>query len=325
LRELRSSADPRPICSHAQVVEDSGFALIAVLWVVVATAAIATAANVAAREGVASARNRVDLISAFWSAENCAERARAAMSEALLNVADGSAGSPGWRRLDEVVARSPLLSVESCEVEVEAAGARLDLNAADAETVRRLLTGIVGPAAGDSLADALSDWKDEDSIPRPMGAEREWYTAAGRHPPRNAPLESLGELRRIRGWEHQLGLEELVSIEPGRIALSHASPAVLAALPGFTPEMIARAIELRSADVPIFDLQSFIAGLSPSGRTAGYRALEDLMRTAAVEPDAWILRARGRSGDPAVTQVVELRLARDDRRIAIVRRRTWIE
>jgi hypothetical protein len=44
-----------------------------------------------------------------------------------------------------------------------------------------------------------------------------------------------------------------------------------------------------------------------------------------VEPDAWLVTARGVTGFPQVTAVLEVRLVRAGARAAIVRRRTWLE
>jgi hypothetical protein len=82
---------------------------------------------------------------------------------------------------------------------IEDATRRLDLNAAElAPAVRRLLAGLgLDPALGDTLA----DWTDTDDVPRPYGAERQWYL--GRHPallPANAPLGAVSQLLLVRGW-----------------------------------------------------------------------------------------------------------------------------
>lgn len=52
------------------------------------------------------------------------------------------------------------------------------------------------------LADGVADWQDDDDDPRPWGAERRWYAA--RHPPlvpADGPLQSVGELGAIRGFD----------------------------------------------------------------------------------------------------------------------------
>ena len=50
------------------------------------------------------------------------------------------------------------------------------------------------------VADAIVDWLDMDSSPRPYGAEDDYYTALS--PPyhcKNGPLDSLEELLLVRG------------------------------------------------------------------------------------------------------------------------------
>jgi general secretion pathway protein K len=87
------------------------------------------------------------------------------------------------------------------EVRVEDEARRLDLNQlADAAPALFKLLGL-----DDRLVDALADWTDGDDFPRPGGAERDWYLA--RTPPSlppNAPLESVAELARVRGFDAAL-------------------------------------------------------------------------------------------------------------------------
>ncbi len=45
----------------------------------------------------------------------------------------------------------------------------------------------------------------------------------------------------------------------------------------------------------------------------------------SIEPEAWIVRAWAPTGEPPLTQVVEVKLVRAAERAAVVRRRTWIE
>jgi general secretion pathway protein K len=85
-------------------------------------------------------------------------------------------------------------------LQVEDEARRLDLGAPElADAVPRLLAVLgLDPA----LADALADWIDPDDVPRPRGAERDWYL--GETPPRvprNAPLATLGELGLVRGFD----------------------------------------------------------------------------------------------------------------------------
>jgi general secretion pathway protein K len=328
LRTLSRSRTPS--LSHPRTFAHShcrrGFALLSVLWVLVGVSALALAANLSAREGVAAARNRADLARAAWRAEGCLERARAAIGDALLTARNEGPGATVWGRLDREIAQSPVLRGSGCDLEMRAAGAALDVNAAGDDTVRRLLLALGrAPAQADSLVDALADWRDEDDAPRPFGAELDAYRAAGMRGPRNGPLADARELRRVRGWDALPGIDTLVGVEPGRVPVTHAPAAVLAALPGLGPEAGARAAEMRMRGERITDLSVLVGALSPTARDAAMRRFADLAGSVVLEPEAWIVTARGATGAPPAVSVVEVRLVRAAERAAVVRRRTWTE
>ena len=306
--------------------ERPGFALLAVLWVMMGVVTLGLATSLVARRAVAGAHNRVQLRRAAWMAEECVERARAAIDEVLTAQANSaSERGGGWSRLDAAVATSPLLRTSKCDVSLRPLGSAVDIGSADAEMLSQLLAGLAMPVRrADSLVDALLDWRDRDDVARPLGAERDWYQAHGRLPPRNAPLADIRELARVRGFEALQGLDSVLTLEPGRIALNHAPLTVVAALPGFTPEAVARMVEHRVRSAPVTDLLAFAGQLSPSARQALLARYADLVRFTTIEPDGWILTARAKSGAPAVTAVLEVRLVRAGNRAAIVRRRTWI-
>src|SRR6185503_2926321 len=77
---------------------------------------------------------------------------------------------------------------------------RLDLNdPALASALPRLLAAL---ALDPALAEALADWTDDDDLSRAHGGERDWYlTRAAPSLPANGPLESVGELGRVRGFD----------------------------------------------------------------------------------------------------------------------------
>jgi type II secretory pathway component PulK len=312
--------------THALTHSREGYALISVLWILVGVSALALAANLAGREAVASARNRGDLSAAAWRAEACLERARAAIHDALAAGRNDPPGATVWGRMDREVAESSALAGMDCAVEMRAAGAALDVNAADHGTLRRLFM-VLGrsPADADSLADALADWRDEDDVPRPFGAEAAWYRSMRRATPRNGPLADARELPRVRGFDALPGIDTLLSTEPGRVPLTHGAPAVVAALPGLGPEAVARLAELRMRGERAADLAAFTQSLSPGARDEAGRRFSELVGAAVTEPEAWIVRARGGVGAPPAVSVVEVRLVRAGSRAAIVRRRTWTE
>jgi type II secretory pathway component PulK len=180
-------------------------------------------------------------------------------------------------------------------------------------------------ATRDSMVDALLDWRDADDVPRPHGAERQWYVTNGRFAPRNGPFADVREIRRVRGFEKLEGLDSLVSVEPGRVSLAHAPLSVLGVLPGIDEEALSRIAEERTRGATSGDLMELMAQLSPSAREGMLASYSDLLRVATSEPDAWILEARATGGSPGITVVTQVRLVRAGDRAAIVRRRTWTQ
>jgi general secretion pathway protein K len=309
--------------------------LLAVLWVMVGVSALGLALALSARNAIRGAENRRSSEIAAWKAEGCAERARVVIAAALGGAYDGrlagivttrDAAGGDWRTLDEVVAHSPLMRSSGCVVVLRAAGSAIDINAASEELLHGFFTGLVSSSdRADSLTQAILDWRDPDDVPRPLGAEREWYEREGRTLPSNRPLSNARELQYVRGFDAIDGLDSLLDVEPGRIDLAHAPLPVFAALPGFTSEAVGRVAEERLRGIPTTDLLALSARLSPAARATLVARYADLARMTVTEPDAWILTSRSSHGEPAITDVVELRLVRAGTRAAIVRKRSWIE
>lgn len=309
------------IARAARRVRRAGFALPAVLWVIVGVAAVTLAGTVAARDAVTTAQNRVDHVRGAWRAEGCLEIARGSVAVAL---GDGDRAAAGWQSLDSVLAASPGLRDAGCSVTARAAGAAIDVNAADAERLRRAFVVLGGGGAeADSLVDAVLDWRDADDEPRPLGAEAGWYGARHELPPRNAPIADVGELRRIRGMAAVTGFDTIFGVEPGRVPLGRAPLAVIASLPGFGDEAVARLAELRLRGQQTADLLAFSASLSREARAALLARYPELVALVTTDPDAWIVTSTAAQGPRSVGATIEVRLVRAGARGAIVRRRTW--
>lgn len=308
-----------------------GFVLLAVLWVMVGVGTLGFGLALVARRAAGAARNRRAATEAQWLAEDCASRAESAIRSTFAHRSGDSISTDAvvrrsWPQLDEAVAASPAMTGAPCALTMRATGTRIDVNTADDSTLVRLFLALGDtPAVADSLADAILDWRDADDVPRPSGAEAAWYAARRREPPRNAQFADVRELSRVRGLENRPGIDSVLGVEPDRIVLDRAPLAVVAALPGFTSEALARVADHRARSVPIPDLLSLGAELSPAGRAALLADYPDLVRMTTSEPDAWLLTARGTAGMPAVTVALELRLVRAGDRAAVVRRRMWIE
>lgn len=298
-----------------------GFALPAVLWVIVGVSAITLAGTVAARDSIATAQNRVDHARAAWRAEGCLEIARAAIAEGL---AQSDQASAAWAAVDSLLRASRDIADGGCATTARAAGTSIDVNTASAERLQAAFVALgTSDARADSLADALLDWRDGDDEARPEGAEAAWYRGQRRIVPRNAPIADVAELRRIRGFGELREADSALGIEPGRIPLARAPLTVIATLPGFGDEAVARLNELRARGQPPRDLLAFAASLSREARMALLARYPELAALVTTEPDAWILTSRASSGTRGVGATIEVRLVRAGTRAAIVRRRTW--
>lgn len=308
----------------------TGFALVAVLYVLVGVAALALVASLSARDSLATAQNRMALTRALWRAEGCATRARAIVEEALVQEQSSSTAGSRKADLESMLKRSPLLA-NACRVGLASAGARLDVNAASGMRLRRALTRIgFAEASADSIADAILDWRDEDDIPRPLGAEQRWYVANNQARPRDGPFANRDELHRVRGLERltpalDSAFDATFDVEPTRLDLSHASPAALASLPGFTDDAIARVLDAQQDDAASADLLAISERLTRAARDSLRVHFTELAELTTPGPEAWLLTCRATSGQPAVTVVLELLLVPADGRFAVLRRRTWEE
>ena len=297
-----------------------GFALITVLWIMAAAAVVSMALQTTARASVSSAANRVDLERAMWRAMDCLERARAVANDALLEAARDQSTPRVWRSLDRIASGAPLMRVGDCEAQLIAAGSRLDVNAASDAQLRVVLseTSADDPVG---LVDRVLDWRDRDDDARPRGAESGYYLALRRPVPRNGPLEDVRELALLDAGVSIAVLDSLLTTESGRISLNHASARVLAAVPGFTHETVEGVIAWRDGGRLIDDVGSLASRLSPPSADSLMAHFPEIVAAATVDPDAWLVLARGWSGTPPLSVRIDARLVLDGSRAAVVRRR----
>jgi general secretion pathway protein K len=78
---------------------------------------------------------------------------------------------------------------------------KVDLNGAADRLLQALLVGV---GASKGLADAIIDFRDDDNVKRPQGAERDDYSAAGRPGPKNAPFSAVEEIEQVLGVDAEL-------------------------------------------------------------------------------------------------------------------------
>jgi general secretion pathway protein K len=301
---------------HARRSRD-GFALLAVLWMLGGGVMLGALMLLTARDALGIATNRAALTQARWRAEGCIERARAAVDEDASDVIDDST----WMHLDGVVVRSPL--VQECALAVEPAGTTLDVNGASDAQLRRLFVSAgLSAESADSVTSAILDWRDPDDDPRGSGAERPWYAAAGRAPPRNGAIGSPEQLATIRGLESRPAIDSLLGVEHDRIFLARAPLPVLASLPALTPAALAEVERRRVIGDSMVDLTRLAALVDSASREILQANASVLGELTTALPDAWIVAASASAGHPEVTARIEIRVVRSGRRLAIMRRRS---
>lgn len=303
------------------VADRRGFALIAILWLIVAMAALGLDDSANAHDAIATTQSRMDILRATWIAEGCGDIARATADVALADtlVAAGVA----WDTLDRSIATLQS-TFPRCRITWRAAGDRLNVNTADGDALSAaFIAAGVAEERADSLAAAILDWRDGDTIPRLRGAEAGWYRRAGRVVPTNRPFESAAEIYLVRGFDTADSLVALLGVEPGRIVLDRAPLPVIASLPGITPEIVARIAELRWKGELIGDGSALGGSLSEESRKRMAGSYSHLTALVSSEPDAWIIRITASSGTPPVNVIEELRLVRAARRAGVTRARVW--
>jgi hypothetical protein len=272
--------------------------MLTTLWIMTVASIAAMAAALAGRTSVYAARNRVELERAYWRAAGCARRAQAAMDTALDTAATPEQAALIWRMLNHAVAGSAL--IVGCNLSLEAAGTRLDLNAATDEAVANLAVALgYGNDEARAMADSLADWRHAEGSVRPLNDAR--------------------ELSRVRGFENLARFDSVVSVEPGRISLATAPITVLLAVPGVTAELATAIVARQQAGAPIADLSEALASVSEASAATLASRYSDAVRMTTADPDAWLLRSIASSGLPPNTFVLQWRLGRVGRRIVVLR------
>jgi general secretion pathway protein K len=178
------------------VQQQSGIALVVVLWLVVLLTVIASS----------HARNtRIETSLAFNQVGSAQARAlaEAGINRAIMELFVSDAGAR-WP-LDGT-ARQIQLDSGRVNVAIRDASGLLDLNKADSVQLEAVLAAAgVDEAARQNLVDAILDWRDKDTLRRLHGAEDNDYRHAGLDwGARDAAFSSVDELRYVLGMTHSL-------------------------------------------------------------------------------------------------------------------------
>ena len=268
-----------------------GVAVVSAILVAAIAAAIAAQVAFAHTLWLRQAQNIAERDAAAWLRRGALYRAGEVLA---ADAAQGGIDYPGEAWAQPL----PGFGADggSARMAIEDAQARFNLNSvwrngaaspADIAVLRRLL-GSLG--LDPSLADALVDWIDPDSDPRPGGAEDAFYLS-GTRPYRaaNQPLASVDELALVRGFGPKVlaALAPYVDAlpQPTPINVNTAPPPVLAALiGGLDAEALERLVEARSAS-PFRDVaalaQHLPRGVPPPAAGAAVASRYFLVRVDA--------------------------------------------
>ena len=173
-----------------------GIALIAVLWVTAFLTIIASTVAHQSRSSLQMTKNRIDLLKVRQAAEGAI----------LMTVADlmNAPEQLGAFRGGEL-ARFTIDNVEVAVALFDESG-KIDLNTAPTVVLQSLLLEIgLDESASTSIANAIIDWRDQDSLVRAGGAEDADYFSAGLgYGSKDDNFQRIEELSLVYGVSPQL-------------------------------------------------------------------------------------------------------------------------
>jgi general secretion pathway protein K len=290
-----------------------GVALLAALWLVVAIAAVALQFSLEARE-----RRTIGIL----ASERGAQRGLALGALALVRsqidysfrslpttVGAGRAGAiNNLRSIDpllDVAQRynQPLL-VDSIPVDVSAVdlGSRLNINQANETDLQAFFSFLLKDySLSTHLAQAIMDWRDPDTLPRPSGGEIAAYLKAeALAVPTNGSFRDVDDLRNVLGMTPEIFAEVspyLTVRGDGSINLNSAPVAVLRSLPGMTDQAANMIVMMRSQGRRINSVGDvFLAMAGRGGRGGGGGPQNPLGARASTQTNQVELTFTARSG-----------------------------
>jgi general secretion pathway protein K len=210
----------------------NGFALVTVLWTVMIVGLIAAAVMATTRSDATQARTR-------RRAAELRAVADAGIEIAILRLLDaGGTLRPPLDGTPFAVTFDGL----AMEARVQDEGGKIDLNAAPAPLLRKLLQSAgLDEDAADAETDRILDWREPGDARHPNGAGRGDYEAAGLpYAPRRRALPTVAELKLVMGITPELfaalqPAATVVSQQPG-VDAAVAPRAALLALPDIDGE-----------------------------------------------------------------------------------------
>ncbi|MDP3814284.1 general secretion pathway protein GspK [Pseudomonas sp.] len=283
--------------SCARVERSAGIALVGTLWMLALLTLIGLNLS-------ASSRIELKLTANLKAAAAARNAADAGINWAQWSLAQP--GTTGW--LADGSQRSLELAGLQIQVTLSDELGKIDLNEAGPELLEGLFRAVeVEEGAAVALSEAILDWRDEDELRRPSGAELDDYLAAGLEAPGNRPFERLEELKRVLGIDAALYRR----VAPALTLLSNkaevnpqlAPPLVLRALQGPSEDAIEQYIESRRRNYAEGVPPPLLTGVDPALLTFASAGFNYAVDIAVLAGDQLLSRQRvwlSRRGQSAV-------------------------
>jgi general secretion pathway protein K len=232
-----------------------GVALILVLWTFAVVAVLAAEFARAMRDEAVSTRN-------FRESTRARLVAIAALNEVFLAMQKDREQAERVDISEEEKLADPVHSLSygdgqwvpasfrgrPYEVRVVDEAGKIGLNQVDATTLRVMFENLeIDEGEAEIIADSILDWRDNDDLHGPNGAESDYYENLPRpYHAKNAGFDSVEELLLVRGVTRELfygdeerpGLRELFSVfnQTRTVNVKSVTPAVMRALGGYDEE-----------------------------------------------------------------------------------------
>jgi len=269
-----------------------GIALLLVLWALVLLGTLALGFSWSMRTEAMAARNGIDETRAYFQARTGVSRAVALLASLPADnvLAESIAGEDGDA---------------SYEVRIESESGKVDVNTVGEEVLLEILRkGGLPEEEAETVRDAILDWRDEDDVSRPRGAERAEY---GRMTepisPRDGKIRGIGELMHVKAVTrefHDAFLSRVFTAHGKSTQLNflRAPEIVLRSLPGVSDEAADRILEGRRKEQPIS-----AADLAPMVGEGLLTAQGLALLSGGSSSNAYTIIATGRAGND-VTRIV---------------------
>jgi type II secretory pathway component PulK len=288
-----------------KTADSPGFALLLVLWTLVALSAIALTLAASVQTETIAAQDSWNDLQAERLAKSGHEFANYLKWRSVGSTAEDLSGLPIQPVLAGMTYRV-VLDSGTLDLTFEGENKKFDLASAgedDAAAFLALWTGDI--ERGREIAASLADWIDGDDEPRALGAESQWYSGHG-YLPRNGFLGSA-DLFLVKGITLQdlapqvtdskdgmflrSGLSTFVAAVPAgnAVNVNYSTRIVLQSVAGMTPAILDSIIEMRQSAI--------------------FTSREDLSNRVGLLPDSPLMNRLtfDRGIAPAVLSVARLR------------------